>query len=149
MRILITGGRGQLGRAVEAALGEEEVWPLSHAELDVTDAGQVRDVLKHLRPNCVIHAAAWTDTAGCEGDPARAMLENGEAPGIVADACNDIGATVIYISSNEVFDGEKQTPYVEEDEPRPINVYGRSKWEGELRVRAALERQCIVRTSWL
>jgi dTDP-4-dehydrorhamnose reductase len=97
----------------------------------------------------VIHAAAWTDTAGCEEDPVRATLVNGEAAGIVAVACRKAGAAMVYVSSNEVFDGEKRDPYVEDDAPNPINAYGRSKLEGEERVRDALGENCIVRTSWL
>ena len=149
MRILIAGGQGQLGRAVEAALAGHDVWAPGHSELDVTDRKQVRDALERRQPDMVIHAAAWTDTAGCEHDPARAMRDNGEAPGWVADACRESGATMVYISSNEVFDGEKRASYVEDDTPNPINAYGRSKLEGELRVRAGLERHCIVRTSWI
>jgi len=149
MRILITGGRGQLGRALQTALEGDDVIALGHAELDVTDRKPVREALKRLRLHTVIHSAAWTDTAGCEDDPGRAMRENAEAPGLVADACRESGASMLYISSNEVFDGEKGAPYLEDDTPNPINAYGRSKLEGELRVRAALERHCVVRTSWL
>src|SRR5438093_547639 len=149
MRILITGGQGQLGRALQIALEGEDVTALSHAELDVTDPNQVRDALERLRPHTVVHTAAWTDTAGCEADPARATRENGEAPGLVAEACQESGAIIVYISSNEVFDGEKRAPYVVDDTPNSINAYGRSKLDGELRVRAALKRHCVVRTSWL
>ncbi len=117
MRILITGGLGQLGRALNTVLKGEHVAAPGHTELDVTDPQQVR--------------------------------EAGEAPGLVAEACRQSGAAMVYISSNEVFDGEKAAPYVEDDSPNPINSYARSKFEGELRVRAALERYSVVRTSWL
>jgi dTDP-4-dehydrorhamnose reductase len=149
MRILITGGHGQLGRALEAALTDDEVTALAHSELDITDREQVSAVLSRYDPEVVIHAAAWTDTAGSERDPARALHVNGEGTGIVAEACRRIGATMLYISTNEVFDGEKSQPYAEADSPNPINSYGRSKLEGERRVQAALEDHCIVRTSWL
>jgi len=149
MRILITGGLGQLGRALHSVLDGEDVAAPGHAELDATEYHQVREAMDLWRPDAVIHAAAWTDTAGCEHDPARAMRVNGEAPGVVAEACQESGVPMVYISSNEVFDGEKAAPYVEDDVPNPINSYARSKLEGELRVRAALERYCIVRTSWL
>jgi dTDP-4-dehydrorhamnose reductase len=149
MRVLITGGKGQLGRALQAAFAGHEVSAPGHGELDVTGAAAVRRALEDFHPGVVVHAAAWTDTAGCERDPERALLVNGAAPGIVAEACDTIGAAIVYISSNEVFDGAKREPYAEDDEPGAINAYGRSKLEGERRVRAAAERHCIVRTSWL
>src|SRR3990172_1475389 len=149
MRILITGGRGQLGRSLEDALSQHQVFALGHEELDVTDAEAVAHALDKLRPELVVHAAAWTDTAGCEADPERALLINGEGSGVVAEGCHRVGATMVYISSNEVFDGTGREPYREDDAPNPINAYGRSKLAGERRVRSALERHYIVRTAWL
>ena len=149
MRILITGGQGQLGRALQTTLEGDDVTAPGHADLDVTDRQRVQDAIKHRRPDIVIHAAAWTDTVGCEDNPTRAMRDNGEAPGLVAEACQENRAIMLYISSNEVFDGKKRAPYVEDDAPNPINSYARSKLEGERRVQSALERSCIVRTSWL
>jgi len=147
--MLITGGQGQLGRALQSALSDQEVEAPGHAELDVTDREQVRKALARFTPATVIHAAAWTDTTACERDQDRAMLVNGEAAAIVAQACREIDAAMVYISTNEVFDGAKTTPYVEDDAPNPINAYGRSKLEGEQRAREALDRCCVVRTSWL
>lgn len=149
MRVLITGGQGQLGRALQAALAGEDVAAPGHAELDVTDRDRVQTALLDFRPDAVIHAAAWTDTAGCERDPARASVVNGEASGIVAEASRHTGAAMVYVSTNEVFDGEKTAPYLEDDAPNPINVYGRSKLQGEQHVREATDQFCIVRTSWL
>ena len=149
MRMLITGGHGQLGRALQAALNADEVTALGHSHLDIADPQQVSYAFSRHDPEVVIHAAAWTDTAGCERDPERALQVNGEGAGIVAEACHASGATMLYVSSNEVFDGEKSEPYAEDDAPNPINVYGRSKREGEQRVQAALDHPCIVRTSWL
>jgi dTDP-4-dehydrorhamnose reductase len=97
----------------------------------------------------VIHPAAWTDTAGCERDPERAHLVNGEAAGYVAEAAREAGAPIAFVSTNEVFDGEKGTPYDETDDTRPINEYGRSKLAGEQAVQAAGSAHYIVRTSWL
>ena len=105
-RILITGGHGQLGRALETALTADEV-SLGHSDLDITDREQVSEAVSRHEPDVVIHAAAWTDTAGCERDPARALHVNGEGAAIVAEACRESGAAMLYISSNEVFDGEK------------------------------------------
>ena len=149
MRILITGGRGQLGRSLEDALSQHRVSALGHEELDITDAEAVAHALDKLRPELVIHAAAWTDTAGCESDPERAMLVNGEGARHVAEACARASAAMVYISSNEVFDGTAREPYREDDAPNPVNAYGRSKLAGERHVRSALERHYIVRTAWL
>lgn len=149
MRILITGGKGQLGRALQAAFSTDQVEALGHSDLDVTDSEQVSRSLARFRPDVVIHAAAWTDTAGCERDPALAMRVNGEGAGVVAEACRQARSAMLYISSNEVFDGERSDVYVEDDPPHPINAYARSKLEGERRVQAALDRSCIVRTAWL
>jgi dTDP-4-dehydrorhamnose reductase len=149
VRVLITGGHGQLGRALQAALTADEVTALGHSDLDITDPQRVSAVISNYDPELVIHAAAWTDTAGCERDPARALHVNGEGSGIVAEACRESGATMLYISTNEVFDGEKSEPYAETDSPNPINIYGRSKLEGEQRVQAALANACIIRTAWI
>ena len=149
MRVLITGGQGQLGRALQAALAGHDVSASGHAELDVTDTGKVREAIRGFGPEVVIHVAAWTDTAGCEADPARALQVNGEGTRIAAEACARAGAAMLYVSTNEVFDGEKAEPYHEEDEANPINAYGRSKLEGERYVQSLLEQYYVVRTSWL
>jgi dTDP-4-dehydrorhamnose reductase len=149
VKILITGGKGQLGRALEVALTGQEVWAPGHEELDVTDAPAVDAAIGSFRPDVVVHAAAWTDTAGCERDPTRALTVNAEGAANVAAACARRGISVLYVSSNEVFDGEKREPYREHDRPNPINCYARSKLEGERMVQAAAERHWIVRTSWL
>jgi dTDP-4-dehydrorhamnose reductase len=149
MRIAITGAQGQLGLALQRALYDDDVIPYSHEELDITDADAVAQAVQDRRPDAVIHAAAWTDTAGCEEDPARAIEVNGHGAGNVAKACARTGATMLYVSSNEVFDGETDDPYPEDAQTNPVNHYGRSKLEGEKQVRDALERHQTVRTSWL
>ena len=123
-----------------------------HQELDVADESAVLRALEGFGPSVVIHAAAYTDTAGCEGDPPRAFLVNGQGTRNVASACRRLGVPLVYISSNEVFDGRKgrpAEPYSEEDEPGPINVYGRSKLQGERHVQDLLADFYIVRTAWL
>lgn len=149
MRVLITGGAGQLGRALQTAFEGDHVNALGHSTLDITDRAQVSHAFASYRPDVVVHAAAWTDTAGCERDPDRAMLVNGEGAGIVAEACRQTGSRIVYISSNEVFNGDKGALYNEDDAPNAINTYGASKLEGERRVQAAMEGASIVRTSWL
>lgn len=148
-RIPITGAMGQLGRALQTALPEHEVVALGHAELDITDSDAVHDTIRAAHPDIVIHAAAWTDTAGCERDPDRAIAVNAGGARNVAEACRETGAAMLYVGSNEVFDGDKGTPYVEDDATHAINEYGRSKLLGEDAVRATLDGHYIVRTSWL
>ncbi|MBI1886282.1 MAG: dTDP-4-dehydrorhamnose reductase [Chloroflexi bacterium] len=149
MRILVTGGRGQLGRALQNALADHETFALGHEELDVTDPVAVRTVFEDVEPDLVVHAAAWTDTGGCEADPQRALAVNAEGARWVAEACRSAGAAMLYVSTNEVFDGEKREPYAEDDRPGPLNAYARSKLEGERAVQAVLDRCYVVRTAWL
>jgi len=149
VRILISGGGGQLGRELQQALSAETVLALGHQELDVTDAVAVGRAVGQFRPQVVIHAAAYTDTAGCEADPELAMRVNGEGTRQVALACRESEAAMLYVSTNEVFDGQKGEAYLESDEAKPINAYGRSKLAGERYVQSILDRFYIVRTAWL
>ena len=150
MRILITGGEGQLGRAVERALhGTHEVTALGRAVLDVTAPAVVSERLASSRPDVVVHCAAMTDTAACERWPTAAEEVNAHGLENVACACAAAGARLVAISTNEVFDGAASAPYDEDAEPRPVNEYGRSKLLGEQLARVALADRIIVRTSWL
>jgi len=149
MRILITGARGQLGRELQDALAAQTVSATDVPELDVTDAAAVDGAVDAFRPDLIIHAAAYTDTRGCEADPALAMRVNGNGARNVAQACRRAGAALLYVSTNEVFDGTKREPYLETDEPRAVNAYGSSKLLGEQYVRSLLQKAYIVRTSWL
>lgn len=147
MRILVTGAGGQLGHDLALALGNHEIVLADRAMLDVTDAASVQALAGTFRPEAVIHAAAWTDVDGCEGDPERARLTNVEGSRNVVDAAPD--AFVVVVSTDYVFDGTLTRAYVEDDVPNPLQVYGRTKLDGE---RAALEagaRVAIARTAWL
>jgi dTDP-4-dehydrorhamnose reductase len=126
-----------------------QVLALDLPELNVTDADAVERAIGQAKPDLVIHAAALTDTSLCEEDPALAMRVNAQGSLHVAEACRRVDATMVYVSTNEVFDGARSEPYGESDEPRPINAYGRSKLEGERFVRETLPRHYVVRTSWL
>ena len=149
-RVAITGAGGQLGRQLVTAFEEagHEVLGLAHADLDITSSAHT-GVLSKWRPAVVVNSAAWTDVDGCARDPDRAMRINGEAAGLVADVAASVGALTVQISTNEVFDGSADRPYRIDDEPHPINAYGRSKLIGELAVANATDDHLIVRTAWL
>jgi dTDP-4-dehydrorhamnose reductase len=132
-RTLITGAGGQLGAALSEVFPEADA--RDHASFDVT-SGELE-----YQPGLVLHAAAWTDVDGAERDPDAARLVNVEGTARVAD----LGAPVVYYSTDYVFDGAKREPYVESDEPNPLSAYGRTKLEGEREVAEGW----IVRSSWL
>ena len=149
MRIFITGHKGQLGRALYAVLAEHTLTGCDLPELDITDREAIGAAVADFAPDVVIHAAAWTHVDGCARDPERAYRVNALGTQNVALACAQAGAAMVYISTNEVFDGEATEPYREWDPPHPINPYGRSKAAGEWFVRHLLTRFYIVRTAWL
>ena len=151
MKVLITGAGGMLGRDVDLAarnLGHDVV-ACDRADLDIADAAAVRERLERAQPAVVINCAAWTDVDGAEEAEPEATKINGDAAGILAAAAAEIGAEIVHISSDYVFDGSKRSPYVESDPVNPISAYGRSKLAGEVAVAAANKRHYIVRSSWL
>ncbi|MGQ9829158.1 MAG: dTDP-4-dehydrorhamnose reductase [Roseiflexus sp.] len=149
MRIAVTGAGGQLGKALQAALsGIHEVVPLHHADLELEHSDCVQRLVA-TGAQCVIHPAAYTNVDGCARDPDRAYRVNALGTRYVALACQLLDAPLVYISTNEVFDGAATAPYLEYDRPAPINPYGFSKWAGEQVVRELLHRFYIVRVAWL
>jgi len=150
VRVLITGGHGQLGRAlVRTVPPGHEVVALGASQCDVTDPAAVRAALARVEPDVVVHCAAWTDVDGCERHPERAWRVNALGTQHVASACFAAGASLVYISTNYVFDGEQDEPYHEFARPHPLSVYGASKLAGEQAVRALCPRHAIVRTAML
>jgi dTDP-4-dehydrorhamnose reductase len=149
MRILISGGHGQLGRSLQRAFAAHDVFAPGRDALDVTDVRCVDAVFDRQKPHVVVHAAALTDTARCERDPAAARNVNGLGSEHVARACQRTGARLIAISTNEVFDGTKGSPYCEDDPTGPLNAYALSKLDGEWLAAAACADTLVVRTSWL
>ena len=148
MKLFVTGAGGQLGHELIEAIrvaGHEPI-AATHAQLDITDEEAVRIAIGSAKPDVVIHAAAWTAVDACEGDIEKAMLVNGTASKYVADAAHAVGARVVYISTDYVFDGSKPTPYNEDDVPNPQSAYGASKLAGE---QAMSEQDAIVRISWV
>jgi dTDP-4-dehydrorhamnose reductase len=151
MRLVVTGGSGMLGCAVthQAAAGGHDVTSLARADLDVTDAGAVDEVFGRHRPDAVVNCAAYTDVDGAETDERTAHAVNATGAGNVARAAVAIGARVLHVSTDYVFDGSGTRPYVESDPPAPRSAYGRTKLAGEREVLGAGPRHLVVRTSWL
>lgn len=152
MKVLITGGGGQLGFALEKELagrGGYEVICLGRDRLDVTRPDQVREAVEAARPEVIVHAAANTNVDRCELEPDGAYLVNALGTRNVAVAAAKVQAKLVYISTDYVFDGHKQEPYTEFDAPAPLSVYGKSKLAGEKYAAAFSGRNFIVRTSWL
>lgn len=151
MKVLVTGASGMLGRDLVLAAGNagHDVVGYGHTELDVTDRALTEAKLEAERPDLVINAAAWTDVDGAEQAEAEAMAVNGTAAGHLAAAAHAVGAGIVYVSTDYVFDGEKGAPYVESDQPAPLSAYGRTKLAGEEATAAATPRHFIVRSSWL
>lgn len=132
MKIAITGSTGLFGNGlVQVISRRHEVFALGHADADITQFEEVRAAFLKLRPEVVIHAAAIPSPDVCEAEPAKAYLVNVHGTRHVVEAAKEIGAAVAYISSDAVFDGEKQTPYTESDPTIPPAVYGRTKLRGE------------------
>ena len=145
--ILVIGANGMLGHELMKVL-EGDVRGLDLPDIDITSLESVRRVLLTLKPKIVINAAAYTDVDGCETDVEQAMAVNGEGVGLLALTAREIGAKLVQISSDYVFDGSKGTPYREADPVGPLSVYGESKLAGELNAAMAPE-YLIIRTQWL
>ncbi|MEZ5076275.1 MAG: dTDP-4-dehydrorhamnose reductase [Solirubrobacterales bacterium] len=151
MKLLVTGAAGMLGRDVMLAAGNagHDVVGFGRAELDVTDAAALERKLDLERPDVVINCAAWTDVDGAEEAEEAALAVNGAGAGKVAAAAAGVGAAVVHVSTDYVFDGAKAAPYVESDQPAPLSAYGRTKLAGEEAVAAANKRHFIVRSAGL
>jgi dTDP-4-dehydrorhamnose reductase len=139
-----------LGRALSERLrGAHTLFLWGREEADLTDEAQVRTAARGIAFDAVVHAAAMTDVDGCETEPERALRVNRDATRHVAALARERAAAFVYVSTDYVFDGAKRSPYLEEDPTGPLNVYGRSKLEGERAAAASGARTLVVRTSWL
>jgi len=149
--VVVLGAGGLLAKAIVDTLEDQDhhYVALSESSLDITYEGRVRVLLKGLNPGIVINAAGYTDIDGAEENPERAFEVNGAGAGNVAGVCAELGALVVHVSTDYVFDGTGLTVYLPEDKPEPVNVYGKSKLEGERLVREKAENHLIVRTSLL
>lgn len=151
MKLLVTGAAGMLGRDLMLAAGNagHDVVGFGRLELDVTDAAALEKKFDLERPDIVINSAAWTDVDGAEEAEEAAFAVNGAGAGNVAAAAAGVGAAVVYVSTDYVFDGAKGAPYVESDQPAPLSAYGRTKLAGEEATAAADKRHFIVRSAGL
>lgn len=149
MRIALTGSAGMLGYDIKSVFTDFELIALTRRDFNITDLSKSLSVIKEIKPDYLIHSAAYTDVDGSEHDPDKAYLVNGIGTRNITMACEEIKCPVIYISSDYVFDGTKREPYNEWDTPNPINRYGLSKLLGEKFVTSLTNRFYIVRTSWL
>jgi dTDP-4-dehydrorhamnose reductase len=151
VKVLVTGAAGMLGRDVMLAAGNagHDVVGFGRSELDVTNPAALEKKLDLERPDVVINCAAWTDVDGAEDSEPAAFAVNGTGAGNVAAAAAAVGASVVYVSSDYVFDGAKAGPYVESDQVAPLSAYGRTKLAGEEATVAANKRHFVVRSAWL
>ena len=150
MRLLVTGSRGQLGRALQhAAPGHgHEFFGYDLPELDITEPAAVQGAVASVRPDAIINCAAFTAVDAAEKQEAAALVVNGTSVTNVARAAEAVGAVLLQLSTDYVFDGKADRPYREGDPPRPVSVYGRTKLAGE-RAAELARRHLIVRTAWL
>ena len=149
VRVLITGSAGQLGTDLVASAKHSglDVIATSHADFDITDRDLVSQKIVGAEPEAIIHAAAWTAVDACESDVKKAMAINCDGTANVVSAARQVGARVIYVSTDYVFDGTKPTPYIESDLPNPQSVYGASKLAGEQQL--DMSQDSVVRISWV
>lgn len=150
MKILLTGCAGQLGRELKrslACLGE--VVACDRRQLDLAQADSLRAAVREIAPTVIVNAAAYTTVDKAENEPAAAEAINAVAPAILADEAKHLGALLIHYSTDYVFDGSKATAYTEDDTPRPLSAYGRSKLGGEQGIAASGARHLVFRTSWV
>ncbi len=151
MRLVVTGRSGQVATALAqaGAVAGVEVIALGRPDFDLERLETIAPALRAARPDVVVSAAAFTGVDLAESEPERANLVNAQAPGVVAEAAAALGAPILHLSTDYVFDGRKPSPYVETDATGPVTVYGATKLAGEQAVAAAHPRHVILRTAWV
>ncbi len=151
MKVLITGVSGQLGHDAARTLTARGVpfLGVGSRELDITDRDAVLGTVREYHPDAVLHCAAWTKVDLAEDEPERCMRVNAEGTRNIALACREIGAKLLYVSTDYVFPGTGDKPWETDDATGPLNVYGKSKLAGEAAVKELVEKHFIVRTSWV
>lgn len=149
MKVMILGGTGLLGQALMREWRGDEVVGLGAGNVDIRNADKVREIVEQARPEWIVLAAAYTDVDGCESNQDLAFAVNRDGAVHVARAAKHAGAKLLFLSSDYVFDGKKNSPYEIEDVRNPQSVYGRTKAEAEIQLLEVLACCCIVRTAWL
>ncbi len=149
MRVLVTGAKGMLAHALLPCLSGHDVTGVDLNDFDIARESAVHKAFRDLRPEFVFHLAAYTDVDGCEKNPELAMQVNGRGTANLARASAEVGATMLYVSTDYVFDGSGETPWREDAATNPRSAYGKSKLEGEKAVAASLPSHFIARSSWL
>jgi len=149
-KILLTGKNGQVGHELSRMLPQiGDLIAVDRSSLDLSDPAQIRDVAHATRPTIIVNAAAYTAVDKAESEETLARAINGRAPAILAEEARKIGAALVHYSTDYVFDGTKNSPYVEEDAPNPQSVYGKTKLEGERAIRDSGVAHLIFRTAWV
>lgn len=149
MRVLVLGSEGQLGSELSRVLVDHDLTPARHYEVDVAQLARLIDFARHARPDVIINAAGYTDVDGCETNKEKAFLVNAIGARNAAIAARKVKADLIHISTDYVFDGNKEGPYVESDSAQPLNIYGWSKLLGERMVMEQNPQTFIMRAAWL
>jgi dTDP-4-dehydrorhamnose reductase len=149
MRVTIFGATGLLGKPLIRDWHNDAVTGLSSRDVDIRDADRIRRLVQETNPDWIVLAAAYTDVDGCESNRELAFAVNRDGAVNVATAAKEVGARLMFLSSDYVFNGKKTTPYEVDDPRTPQSVYGRTKAEAELRLLELMPECCIVRTSWL
>lgn len=149
MKILVTGANGQLGKEIAKQGHNHELILTDYDTLNITDCSAVAKFIREVKPQAVVHCAAYTNVDGAESDYDGAFRINVVGAQNIAAGCLENGARMVYVSTDYVFDGQKREPYREFDAINPQSVYGVTKWQGEELVRQILGRHYIVRTAWL
>jgi dTDP-4-dehydrorhamnose reductase len=148
--VLLIGATGQIGHELRGPLSDVgTVVAPDRDTLDLTAPDTIQRTVRDAAPDVIVNAAAYTAVDRAEEEPERAAAINARAPGILAGAAAEVGARLVHYSTDYVFDGTSDTPYTEADGPRPINVYGRTKHEGEVAIRESAAQSLILRTSWV
>jgi len=150
MKILLAGGSGQLAQELQPILlSSGEVIALDRTRLDLSRPESIRQAMAEIQPDLVVNAGAYTAVDKAESEPELANAVNGIAPGILAEECEKLGASLIHFSTDYVFDGSHGSAYLETDSTNPLGTYGKSKLAGEEAIRQAGNRHIIIRTSWV
>ncbi|QTF09273.1 dTDP-4-dehydrorhamnose reductase [Brenneria izadpanahii] len=150
MKILLTGANGQLGRCFQDRLPADwQIWATDTADLDITDYAKVLSAVKEFQPDAIVNAAAYTAVDKAESEPELAALVNKTGPENLARAAKEVGARLVHVSTDYVFDGNATVPYVETDKTNPLGVYGKTKLDGEIAVSHVLPEAIIIRTAWV